>query len=187
MRIFSTLLLSNIIIVIIPFVIVYILICAHWTLLFEVLTDTKGTLQQDVTDVEEIESYVLLVIETLMFLYIPKVAIMLIAKVHYRQLECEKNQECFWGLLENFKALMEVCVFQQGTALISSVLIPYYGIKNMCMCKGEAAISDKALIQATINNVELSDGAAIVAKRKEKLDPDTFRVNHTSRDSSVSF
>lgn len=164
--------------VIIPFVIIYISICAHWTLLFEILSDTEGNLHQNVTSVEEIESYVLLVIETLMFLYIPKIAIMLVAKVHDRKLECARNDKTFWGVVENVRALIDICVFQQGTALISSVLIPYYGIRSYCCCcKGEKGIDDKALMQAAINRVELADGATIVMKRKEKIEADTFKVN----------
>lgn len=163
--------------VIIPFVMIYIALCAHWTLLYEILADTKRELYQNVTVVEEYEIYVLLVIETLMFLYIPNMTMMLIAKVHHRHLECEKNEEKFNGILENLKALIEVCGFQQGTALISSVLIPYHGVKKLFMCKGEGTINDQALIQATINRVELKDGGAIFLKRREQLDPDTFRVN----------
>lgn len=168
------LLLSSIIMVIIPFVIIYIVLCAHWTLLYEILVDSNGKLHQNVTEIEEYEIYALLVIETLMFLYIPKMTIMLLAKVHHRR---DKKEAKFNGILENVKALIDVCVFQQGTALISSVLVPYNGIKSLCVCKGEAAINDKALIQAAIHGVELKDGAAILAKRKEQLDPDTFKVN----------
>lgn len=144
--------------------------------MYEILTDDKGELFQNITTLEEYEIIVLLVIETLMFLYIPKMSIMLIAKVYHRKLDCEKNGKEFNGILENFKAIYDICVFQQGTALISSVLIPYYGMKHMCMCKGEASISDKALIQATINKIELKEGAEIVTKKREQLDPDIFKV-----------
>lgn len=167
---------SSIICVIIPFLVVFIILCAHWTLLYYILTDTQNELSQNVTTYELYGMYALLTIETWMFMYIPKHAVMVIAICHTEKFQMEKAKKKTCGLILNLKATWIVCAYHLGTANLASVLLPYYGFASMLCCTNENKVNDKALIIAAANGLSLNEASLSTEKLMEKYEKDMFKV-----------
>lgn len=167
---------SSILCVIIPFLVVFIILCAHWTLLYFILTDTQNELSQKITTFEEYSMYILLTIETWMFMFIPKHAVMVLAICHTEkfQMEIAKKKSC--GLILNLKATWKVCFYHLGTATLASILLPYHGMVNLCCCTNENIVNDKALIVAAANGLSLNEAALSTEKLMGKYEKESFKV-----------